>query len=191
MSKREIVLILAVMFAAAFGIHEFFFDKKAPGGASTDGRVQAARDLTAAFRTNRRNTGLSRHTRYVVAKAREPWQGNSFLSGLLPSDVAEAEKQRLKLDEQRVEGEEKRLSVTQMKRKKEDEDIREFLRRYRYSGFISAGRSAVGIIGGMEYRIGECIAESDLIVQSLGEEEATFSLGPGGRPFSVPMEDGE
>ncbi|MEH0018479.1 MAG: hypothetical protein V6Z89_02445 [Desulfobacter sp.] len=142
MNKREIIIVVAALVFAGYGLVDYVFLSKSTGDASRDNlgtRVAEIREFSTR-ETGRlvaiRSFSGDKTFPYLVSRLETPWEKDPFATQA-PED-----------------------GIT------EDEDTGP-LPDLVYSGFIRAGKRLMAIVNGMEYTTGDILNGTELRVKTI------------------------
>jgi hypothetical protein len=167
-SKREIVLVGAVVVAAAYGIYSYAFAPKRTAGATA--AAMSSAPATVASATVREITEIQREigrtavsplARLVVARAGEEWNPALFLWAPLPGELMERDARR----QQEQQAAQAALLDAAAKRQaaeaQERQQATERQRRFSYTGYVCSAGRTYAVINNVVYAVGDRLAGAD------------------------------
>ncbi len=191
-SRREIILIVCMAIAGAYGAYVFLVEMpgraRAKSAQATQGKaadLDALRQTVTALQAQAGAYRISPVHAAILSRAQADWGESPFFTGKLPSELA-AEKAASAAEVQARQA--AAAAATEAERKRLEERYKwesEILGRFTYTGFATMGQERLAIINGVEYRVGEepppggCVIdqiEPDKVILRRKGDEGTVTL---------------
>lgn len=162
MQKRQIVLLVLMALAMAYGAYELFLRPlvKEPHEASRV-EIEATKKLSETVSKSMEDARLEAGEDYVLEVASSRWTRNPFYAW------------------PEVEDEDIREDLL-------PEEEREPLF---YTGFLEMGGKRLAVINGLEYRVGEDLAGGRFVVQRITSNNVTLQSRKNQMEITIPYED--
>ncbi len=160
MQKRQIVLLVLMALAMAYGAYELFLRPlvKEPYEASKV-EVEEARKLSETMSQSMKEVRLGEGESYVLEAASSRWSRNPFYAWPAREDNG---------DDPLPDEEREPLF---------------------YTGFLEMGGKRLAVINGLEYRVGEDLAGGRFVVQRITSGNVTLQSRKSQLEITIPYED--
>ena len=172
MSKREIILVIAMVLGVMYGAWELFFAGGTPRQRAASAPAAAQPDLTAFVTETAARilpTEAEKGLKYAMARAAGDWPGNPFLDKAPELfDSRKAVEETLEKD-------------------KAPEVV--FAEGMVYSGFLELGKVRLAIINGIEYQAGEMIEHADLKLAEIQPNRVVMVRQHDGQRLILPLNE--
>ena len=141
MSKREKIIILVMILAVTYGVYAIFFTSTSK--TVKKGSSGKATDLIMSLTAEAENLAMedtSQTDSYILKRASAKWSNNPFLGfkNIVKSDIISSP------DKEIITGSE-----------------------LAYSGYLEMGDTKMAIINGMEYEVGDTLADGGFIIKNI------------------------
>jgi len=169
MSKREKMIVVAMVIAVAYEAFSFLFDSSAGKKKvmNSENSKEELNKFVLEVAGKLTHTKASDLTTYALARAKSEagWENNLFIEQI-PQESLEKEV---------MAAEEEALSVLEAGLK--------------YSGFVIMGEKSFAVINGMEYRVGEELDQGGYFVHRISPIEVEIKALLGEESAILPLEE--
>lgn len=164
MQKREKILIALMAVAVLYGALELFIlsgrSQRPPDGPSPATVVQDVRDAADQAKSAVEEAALSDEQRRVLEVAAAPWRPDLF------------------------------YPLPEMERIPRDDAVDAAPEvGFEYSGYLAVGDREMAIINGVEYRVGETVAETGYVLRAITPDRVFVEAPGDGERLSVPYSE--
>jgi hypothetical protein len=150
MSKREKIILFAMVLAILYGGYKLFNTPFSDTGIESPRQKEARLDeFVTDIAVKLKEKDVSKTDKFIIARAKEAWAGDPFLKIGLP--VASEVKQ------ERVQASTPNMS-------------------FKYSGYMEMGRQRLAVINGMEYVVGDELEPGGYIVNSISASQVVIGI---------------
>jgi hypothetical protein len=176
MSKREKIIVGLMVLSLLYGaVDLIFFGRKKPGPTA----IQRQQSSTLATFITEVSAGMKTEpkigqtdVKYIIDRAREPFKGDPFLDR---AQAAYFDDQRKKDEELRAKGSQAPLATG-----------------LAYTGYLASGDTALAVINGVEYEVGDLLdVPGGYVVQLITPTQAVIGREGSTDRLVLPMEESE
>ena len=164
MTRRERIIVVAMVLAVAYGGYQFLAPKaKRPGRAAVSGDEKGLTPFAAEVVGQMKKIDSTATDTYVVARGNSEWPDNPFFQG--------------------------KIQTQEAKTIEEDEPAETVRDRLTFSGFLQVGDKTLAIINGTEYESGEALMEYGYFIKSITPGQVTVSQTDGPDTITLTLDD--
>lgn len=165
MTKRERIIVVAMVLAVAYGGYQFLSPKakRGPGTASAPATAKGLTPFAAEVVDQMKKIDSTPTDVYVVARGNSKWPDNPFFQG--------------------------NIQTREAKKTEAEQPMETVRKRLEFSGFLQVGDRTLAIINGMEYETGEALMESGYFIKSISPGRVIVAQTDGPDTISLTMDD--